>query len=93
MPRYFFTLNFPDEDVIDPDGAELPDLLAAERDAREDIREIAIQAIKIGRPLRLQSISICDVAGRVLATVTVRQALDEILAPVIATALEAQKPA
>jgi hypothetical protein len=68
MQRYFFTLNFPAEDVIDPDGAELPNLLAAERDAREAIREIAIQNIKMGRPLTLQSISICDEAGRVLAT-------------------------
>lgn len=93
MHRYFFTLNFPDEDVIDPDGAELLDLLAAERDARDAIREIAVQNIKMGRPLTLQRISICDEAGRVLATVTAQHALGEILAPVIATALEPQKSA
>ncbi|MFN7023593.1 MAG: DUF6894 family protein [Pseudorhizobium sp.] len=85
MQRYFFTLNFHGEDVIDPDGANLPDLLAAECDAREAIREIAIQDIKMGKPLTLQSISVCDEEGRVLAKVTTREALEEILAPVLVT--------
>jgi hypothetical protein len=84
MQRYFFNLEFDGEQVVDLDGAKLPDVQAAERDAREAIREISIQHIKIGRPLTLRGINILDKAGHLLAKVSTREALEEIIAPVIA---------
>jgi len=84
MQRYFFNLDFDGEQVVDPDGAELLDLQAARREAGEAIREIAIQYIKMGRPLTLRAISVCDEAGHRLAKVSTRKALEEIMAPVIA---------
>jgi hypothetical protein len=83
MQRYFFNLDFPGEQVSDPEGAELADLEAAKCDARAAIRDISVQHIKSGTPLMLRSISICDDVGQTHAKVTTREALDEIIAPVI----------
>jgi hypothetical protein len=82
MPRYFFNLNFPEMDVIDPDGAESPDLEAAKSDAGEAIREIAAHHLEIGTPLTLDSISICDDGDNVVAKVGTREALSEVIVPV-----------
>lgn len=75
MPRFFFNLNFATETVADPDGADIADIDAAKIDARDAIREIAAQYLKVGKPLTLASISVCDMAGNEVAMVKTEDAL------------------
>ena len=72
MPRYYFHI---DELDTDPDGTELPDLDAARREALLGARELLAEWIVLaidGMPMR---ILIADEAGKVLATVHLRDAL------------------
>ncbi|CDN51682.1 DUF6894 family protein [Neorhizobium galegae] len=82
MQTYFLHLNFLREYVVDTDGVELPDLEAAKIEARETIRELAAEYIKMGKPLTLWSIRICDADDRLLAEVASAEALHEVIAPV-----------
>jgi hypothetical protein len=83
MQRYFFTLKFPNHDVVDPDGAMAPDLETAARDAQEAIREIAAEYLRGGTPLSLRGISICDAQGDVVAWVSVWATLDNVVGPIV----------
>jgi hypothetical protein len=82
MQMYFLHLNVAQEHVVDTDGVELSDLEAAKSEARETIRELAAEYIKMGKPLTLWSIRICDADGRLLAEVAAAEALHEVIAPV-----------
>lgn len=81
MQRYFFHLNSLRDYIIDPEGAELPDLEAAKSDARETIREMAASYIKEGKLFTLWSIRIHDDRDKPLAEVKVADALSEVIHP------------
>jgi hypothetical protein len=73
MPRYYIHI-FDDIDVIDEEGVELPDLATARRRAIRGGREIMVDHLKAGSPLRLfHRIEIADDRGMVLAVIPFRE--------------------
>jgi hypothetical protein len=83
MERYFLHLNFLRDYVVDPEGVELPDLEAAKTEARETVREMAAHYIKVAKPFTLWSIRICNESEVLLCEITVADALNEVLAPIV----------
>nr|WP_250814243.1 hypothetical protein [Neorhizobium tomejilense] len=82
MQRYFLHLNFLREYAGDHEGVELPDLEAAKSEARETIRELAAEYVKMGKPLTLWSVRICSANDLLLAEVAAAEALHDVIAPV-----------
>jgi hypothetical protein len=82
MQRYFLHLNFLREYVVDHEGVDLPDLEAAKSEARETIRELAAEYVKMGKPLTLWSVRICSANDLLLAGVAAAEALHDVIAPV-----------
>ena len=76
MPRFFFHVRDGDSLTEDPDGSELPDLAAALAEALAAARELAAERIKAGKGPDGRRFEIGDAAGRTLATVPFRAALD-----------------
>jgi len=69
MGRFYFHLQADDQIVPDDEGADLPDLSAAEHEAILAAREILGEAIKSGRPEVSKAFVIADEEGRALAIV------------------------
>ena len=76
MPRYFLHV---DELDTDPEGAELPDLEAARREAILSAREMLAEWIILAAEDIPTRIVITDEAGSVLAVVHMRDVLPRAL--------------
>jgi hypothetical protein len=75
MGRFYFHLQAADQIVPDDEGAELPDLSAAEHEAILAARELLAEAIKSGRPEAPEAFVIADEEGRALALVPFTEVL------------------
>ncbi|MBL6082339.1 hypothetical protein JMJ56_30665 [Belnapia sp. T18] len=73
MPRFFLHVRQGQELILDPEGSELPDLVAAQHEARLSLRELVAGCLRSSgsssRITDVQQIEIADQAGQVLATV------------------------
>jgi hypothetical protein len=76
LPRYFLHI---DELDTDPDGAELPDIDAARREAMLGAREMLAEWILHGKEDIATRIIITDAQGNVLAVVHMRDLLPRAL--------------
>jgi hypothetical protein len=79
MPRYFLHQHHTYCDLIDPEGSELPDLAAAQQEAREGIRAIAAECLRGWRTFELVSMRICNEQGTLLAEVFAGEAITEVI--------------
>ncbi len=74
MPRFHFHVRDGDSLLEDLEGAEFPDLDAARADAVAASRDVLAERIKAGLPLGGLQFEIRDEAGRLVATVPIRDA-------------------
>lgn len=79
MPRFFFHLNYLLDRVTDPEGSDCLDLDTARIEAKAIIRELAADCLAQDRLFEPISISIESAAGKLLAKVSVAEAINEIL--------------
>ncbi len=79
MTRFYFHLQDGDKLVRDPEGTDLPNVDAAEREALLAARDILSDAIRAGKPKVPEAFVIADEAGRRLAIVPLAAALPEPL--------------
>jgi hypothetical protein len=68
MARYFFHVVVGDQLILDEEGTELPDLAAAQREAKLGARELLGEAIKSGKQTVADGFVIANEAGRTLET-------------------------
>jgi len=80
MPRYFFDVNDDDSFFRDEYGAELPDLEAAELEARRSLGEMARDVLRRPSAPNSLSIGIRDDAGHQLMEVSVTYAVSSYAA-------------
>jgi hypothetical protein len=82
MQTYFFQLDFSSESVDVPEGLEHLDLEAVKDEAREVIRELAAEYVKMNQEFRLHGVRIFTDRARsqLQAEVTVAEVLTEVLA-------------
>ena len=73
MPLYYFHFRDNNFAMPDPEGTELPDLVAALGEAWIDAREFIANELKSGRSLPDGYIEIADKSGEVLATLWFRE--------------------
>lgn len=76
MPRFFFHIRDGDGLTEDPEGSELPDLLAAWAGAVVAACEIAAERLKSGKALDGEQFDIRDGAGLLLTTVPLPRVSD-----------------
>jgi hypothetical protein len=76
MPRFFFHIRDRDGLTEDPEGTELPDLDAARTDALAAARDILAERIAKDGRTGDPRFEIRDEAGRLLATVPFRDAME-----------------
>ena len=75
MARYFFHLRDGDRLLLDDEGEELPDLVAARSYAIESARQLLSQAVLSATAFSLhQQIEVVDEAGRTVLTMPVGRA-------------------
>jgi hypothetical protein len=60
MPFYFFSVRDGTTSIADEEGADLPDLGAADAEARAVLREFAIQALRHHYPVDRYQVEIYD---------------------------------
>ena len=75
MPVYYFNLWDGKKRLPDVEGSELSDLSAAVEEARRAAREIAVEQLRGNEPVDGNEIEVADTAGKVLATVAIRDVL------------------
>jgi hypothetical protein len=75
MPVYYFNLWDGKKRLPDAEGSELCDLSAAVEEARRAAREIAIEQLRSNEPVDGNKIEVADTAGKVLATVAIKDVL------------------
>jgi hypothetical protein len=68
MAHFYLHLRDGDHLIPDEEGVELPNLLAAEHEARLCVRELLADAIKTGRPRVPDSLVIADETGQELSS-------------------------
>lgn len=73
MPRFFFHIHDAGKRLEDHDGAELPDLAAAQQEARSMARCLLGDLKDIGDSVDGQIIEICDEKGVSLAEVSLKE--------------------
>ena len=76
MPTFFFHVRDGGRLIEDPEGADLPDLDAARAEAATAARQLRADALSTGRAMAGRTFEIVDGAGRVLATVAIKDVLD-----------------
>ncbi|GAA0571087.1 hypothetical protein GCM10009416_07110 [Craurococcus roseus] len=76
MPTFYFHVRDGDRLIEDPEGVDLPDLDAARAEAATAARQIRADALKTDRAVAGRRFEITDQAGRVLATVAIKDVLD-----------------
>ena len=71
MPRYFFNIrNHLNDNIVDEEGVELPDLEVAKVEAHQDVIDLMnSRSTALGNDWPQWSIDICDIHGNVLAVV------------------------
>jgi hypothetical protein len=69
MGRFYFHLQAGNEVIQDDEGADLPDLSAAQREALLSARELLADAIKTGQREVPEAFVIADEAGQPLSIV------------------------
>jgi hypothetical protein len=74
MPRYFFHV-YDDQETIDQDGLELPNVEVAEWEALRGARSLASEQVLMGRLRLTDRIDVTNETGTVIATVTFRDAV------------------
>jgi len=77
--RFYFHLRAGDELLIDDEGADLPDLSAARREAAQAARELLAEAIRAGKEEIPEAFVIADEDGRTLDTIALAAVLPEPL--------------
>ncbi len=75
MPVFHFHVRDGNELFGDLNGSELPDLEAARAEAAAAAREAFAELMRTGRTLGDRRFEIADGAGRVLATVSLRDVI------------------
>jgi hypothetical protein len=76
MPLYFFNVHHDGRVTNDPEGEELPDLVAARVEAVSAVRDIAAELVGNGDLLDMSGrIEITDEGGETLLNVPFRDAL------------------
>jgi hypothetical protein len=75
MPSFFFHVRDGDRLIEDPDGSELPDLGTARTEAVAAARQALAELTRTDRALDKRRFEIADGAGRVLATVSLRDVI------------------
>ncbi|WP_407927975.1 DUF6894 family protein [Belnapia arida] len=81
MPRFFLHVRQGQELILDPEGAELPDLGAAQDEARVSFRLLVADRLRSSRSSKItdvQQIEVADDAGQGLATVHFHDALGSL---------------
>jgi hypothetical protein len=68
MARYFFHLVAGDQLILDEEETELPNLAAAQREAKLGARELLGEAIKSGEQAVADGFVIADEAGHTVET-------------------------
>jgi len=79
MPRFFFHSRTDTALAENPEGTEFPTLDAARAEAILDLRQLAADALRQNLPIGNRHTDIHDPAGRLLATVSARDALRPLL--------------
>ena len=79
MGRFYFHLRAGDELLIDDEGADLPDLSAARREAAQAARELLAEAIRAGKEEIPEAFVIADEDGRALDVVLLAAVLPKAL--------------
>ena len=74
MALFFIHVRDLDGLIEDPEGSEFPDLENAYAEAWASAREILANELRAGKTVHTQQLEICDAAGRMLATVPLRDA-------------------
>jgi hypothetical protein len=74
MPRFHFHVRDNDNLLEDLEGTDFPDFEAARPDTVAASREVLAERIKAGLPLDGLRFEIFDEAGRLVATVPIRDA-------------------
>jgi hypothetical protein len=71
MPKYFFNIrNHLNDNIVDEEGVELPDLEVAKVEAHQDVIDLMnSRSTALGNDWPQWSIDICDSNGNVLAVV------------------------
>jgi|GEM_PF-4197823 len=77
--RLFFYLELAGSRMVDPLGVECVTLEAAVADTTAEIRATVAQHLLRGEPLPLMRVSIMDDAGRLLTSISVADALKDVL--------------
>ena len=73
MPLYYFHVRDGAVLLEDKDGTVLPDLEAAQAEARASAREIAADCLRANQAIDGRKIEIVDEAGTLLGTVPIRE--------------------
>jgi len=76
MPRYFFHIRDGETVIRDNKGTELPDLEAAQFEARMHARDLVVDCLRSGREIDGRRIEIADESGATLESTTVRSVLE-----------------
>jgi hypothetical protein len=66
--RYFFHVRDGQGVITDDEGSELPDIIAARKEARESAKDFLVDALQGGPSILNRRIEIADAAGEVLET-------------------------
>lgn len=75
VPNFYFHVRDGDRLIEDLDGSDLPSLEAARAKAVAATRQAVAEQLRRGEIMRDRSFEITDEGGRVLATVTYRDAV------------------
>ena len=73
---YHFHIRDQGHLVRDEEGSELPDIAAAQAEARASSQDLLIEELKSGTAIPGRSIEITDADGRLLESVAVRSVLN-----------------
>ena len=71
MPQFYFHIIDGDTLIPDAEGQELPDLEAAQLEARSSARDLAIQELKVGSGIGDRKIEIADENGKPLESIRI----------------------
>lgn len=78
MPRYFFNIVEGNSSAIDPDGADLPDVAAARREAVLSVRAIVGDDLRSGGSFTAdRRIEVTDESGKVVFSLSFTDAIYE----------------
>ena len=70
MPRFYFDVDDGRMIVEDDEGSDLPDLPAAEAEARQALGDLARDILRVSTPAPILSINIRDHLGKQLLSVS-----------------------